>query len=234
MPTKLKSLSICLQNVLGDAIVQTVERLDELTLIVKPQAYAAAMHTLRDHPDCRFEQLIDLCGMDYSGYGEGAWEGARFAVVYPSAVGGAQSALAGARVLSRRRLAGAGFGGRHLAGGQLVSSARPSTCSASCSRASRPAPHPDRLWLHRPSVPQGFPAVRQRRDALRPDPAARDLPAGHDRAARNHAAHRARRKLRGSGARMARDPQLHDEIWLRPPCGLNVRCAHVSLRRNSL
>ena len=81
MPTKLESLSICLQKLLGEAIVQAVERLDELTLIVKPQAYAAAMHTLRDHSDCRFEQLIDLCGMDYSGYGEGAWEGARFAVV---------------------------------------------------------------------------------------------------------------------------------------------------------
>jgi len=81
MPTKLESFSICLQKLLGEAIVQTVERLDELTLIVRPQAYAAAMRTLRDHPDCRFEQLIDLCGMDYSDYGDGAWEGARFAVV---------------------------------------------------------------------------------------------------------------------------------------------------------
>ena len=81
MPAKLESLSVCLQNALGDTLVQTVERLDELTLIVKPQAYASAMATLRDHPDCRFEQLIDLCGMDYSSYGESAWEGARFAVV---------------------------------------------------------------------------------------------------------------------------------------------------------
>ena len=40
-----------------------------------------AMRTLRDHPDCRFEQLIDLCGLDYSDYGDGAWEGPRFAVV---------------------------------------------------------------------------------------------------------------------------------------------------------
>ena len=81
MPAKLESLSVCLQSVLGDALVQTVERLGELTLIVKPQAYAAAMRTLRDHPDSRFEQLVDLCGMDYSDYGDGAWEGARFAVV---------------------------------------------------------------------------------------------------------------------------------------------------------
>ena len=86
MSTKLESLSVCLQNALGDTIVQTIDRLGELTLVVKPQAYAAAMRTLRDHPDCRFEQLIDLCGMDYSEYGAGAGfnqggEGARFAVV---------------------------------------------------------------------------------------------------------------------------------------------------------
>jgi len=81
MSTKLESLFLCLQNLLGDALVQTVDRLGELTLIVKPQAYAAVMRILRDHPDCRFEQLVDLCGMDYSDYGDGAWEGARFAVV---------------------------------------------------------------------------------------------------------------------------------------------------------
>jgi NADH-quinone oxidoreductase subunit C len=86
MSTKLESLSIRLQDILGDALVQRIERLGELMLIVKPQAYVAAMRTLRDHPDCRFEQLIDLCGMDYSGYGDdgsgdSAWEGARFAVV---------------------------------------------------------------------------------------------------------------------------------------------------------
>lgn len=81
----LESLSISLKKVLGDALVQVGERLDELTLVVKPEAYASAMITLRDHPDCRFEQLIDLCGMDYSDYGNGVGlnqgGGARFAVV---------------------------------------------------------------------------------------------------------------------------------------------------------
>lgn len=81
MSAKPESLSICLQNLLGEALVQVVERSGEVTLIVKPQAYGAAMRTLRDHPDSRFEQLIDLCGMDYSDYGDGVWEGARFAVV---------------------------------------------------------------------------------------------------------------------------------------------------------
>ncbi len=81
MTATLESISICLKSILGDALVELVERLGELTIIVRPEAYASTMITLRDHPDCRFEQLIDLCGMDYSGYGAGAWEGPRFAVV---------------------------------------------------------------------------------------------------------------------------------------------------------
>jgi len=81
MTATRESLSACLQHVLGDALVQATERLGELTLIIKPQAYVSAMTALRDHPDCRFEQLIDLCGLDYSAYGDGVWEGARYAVV---------------------------------------------------------------------------------------------------------------------------------------------------------
>ena len=81
MPQTVEALSLSLETVLGDALVQSIVRLGELTLVVKPQHYESAMRTLRGHPDCRFEQLIDLCGMDYSGYGDGAWEGARFAVV---------------------------------------------------------------------------------------------------------------------------------------------------------
>ena len=81
MPQTVEALSLSLESVLGDALVQSFVRLGELTLVVKPQAYADAMRSLRDHPDCRFEQLIDLCGMDYADYGDGAWEGSRFAVV---------------------------------------------------------------------------------------------------------------------------------------------------------
>jgi NADH-quinone oxidoreductase subunit C len=56
-------------------------RLGEVTVEVAPQDYHAAALILRDAPGCRFEQLIDLCGVDYSAYGDGAWEGQRFAVV---------------------------------------------------------------------------------------------------------------------------------------------------------
>jgi NADH-quinone oxidoreductase subunit C len=81
MSQTLDTPALSLENALGDALVQSSVRLGELTLVIKPQHYEAAMRTLRDHPDCRFEQLIDLCGMDYSSYGDGAWEGPRFAVV---------------------------------------------------------------------------------------------------------------------------------------------------------
>jgi NADH-quinone oxidoreductase subunit C len=79
MPETVEALSLSLEKVLGDALLQSFVRLDELTLVVKPQHYEKAMRALRD--DGRFEQLIDLCGMDYSAYGDGLWEGARFAVV---------------------------------------------------------------------------------------------------------------------------------------------------------
>ncbi len=72
MPQTVEALSLSLENVLGEALVESFVRLDELTLVVKAQHYAAAMLALRDHPDCRFEQMIDLCGMDYSSYGAGS------------------------------------------------------------------------------------------------------------------------------------------------------------------
>jgi NADH-quinone oxidoreductase subunit C len=81
MPQTVEALSLSLENVLGDALAQSLVRLGELTLVVNPERYESAMRTLRDHPDCRFEQLIDLCGVDYRDYGDGAWEGPRFAVV---------------------------------------------------------------------------------------------------------------------------------------------------------
>ena len=57
-----------------------VER-EELTLTVDAADYLSVMQQLRDAPEFRFEQLIDLCGMDYSTYGDGRWEGPRFAAV---------------------------------------------------------------------------------------------------------------------------------------------------------
>jgi NADH-quinone oxidoreductase subunit C len=52
-----------------------------VTVLVTPDNYLAAAEVLRDAPGCRFEQLLDLCGVDYLGYGEGTWDGPRYAVV---------------------------------------------------------------------------------------------------------------------------------------------------------
>ena len=81
------SLSLCLQNALGSALVQTSTRLDEITIVVDAKDLVQTMRTLRDHDDCRFEQLIDLCGLDYSEYGDDVrvldhGHSTRFAVVY--------------------------------------------------------------------------------------------------------------------------------------------------------
>jgi len=65
-----------------DGLASTVQLArGEVTVTVSAKSYLEAMGRLRDHAACRFEQLIDLCGVDYSTYGEGRWENARFAVV---------------------------------------------------------------------------------------------------------------------------------------------------------
>jgi NADH-quinone oxidoreductase subunit C len=81
MTTKLETLEASLRAVLGEQIKGLTLALGELTLQVKSEDYLPVMRALRDHADLRFEELIDLCGVDYSTYGDGAWDGARFAVV---------------------------------------------------------------------------------------------------------------------------------------------------------
>src|SRR3569623_903866 len=81
MTTKLETLEASLRNALGAHLQELVVALEEITVCVKSSDYLSAMRVLRDHADLRFEELIDLCGVDYSTYGDGVWEGPRFAVV---------------------------------------------------------------------------------------------------------------------------------------------------------
>lgn len=53
----------------------------EVTVTVAAADYLGVMQTLRDAPEASFEQLVDLCGVDYTDYGDGRWDGARFAAV---------------------------------------------------------------------------------------------------------------------------------------------------------
>ena len=77
----LPSLQDALRGLLGDKVRSLEIARDELTLVVAAPDYLAAMQTLRDAPETKFEQMIDLCGVDYQDYGDGRWEGARFGVV---------------------------------------------------------------------------------------------------------------------------------------------------------
>ncbi|NBS57105.1 MAG: NADH-quinone oxidoreductase subunit C [Betaproteobacteria bacterium] len=81
MTPKLQRLHDALQTTLGGRIASLTEALGELTLVVKADDYRAAAQALRDTPALGFEELIDLCGVDYSTYGDRPLEGPRFAAV---------------------------------------------------------------------------------------------------------------------------------------------------------
>ena len=81
MTTKLQRLQDALKAALGARAASIVERLGEVTLEVKAADYLAVAKQLRDDESLRFEQLIDLCGVDYSTYGDRPWERERFAAV---------------------------------------------------------------------------------------------------------------------------------------------------------
>ena len=68
----IATLQSALQHVLGERIQKLELTLGELTLTVHDVDYLAVAMQLRDHPELAFEQLIDLCGMDYSAYKDGA------------------------------------------------------------------------------------------------------------------------------------------------------------------
>jgi len=81
MTPKLQRLHDALKGALGPWIESLEERLGELTLVVGAANYREAARALRDHPELRFEQCLDLCGVDYSTYGDRPWEKGRFAAV---------------------------------------------------------------------------------------------------------------------------------------------------------
>ena len=82
MTTRSAALVAALQAACGDRLAEITAALNEVTIVVKPAELLAVATTLRDAPGLGFEQLTDLCGVDYRDYGDGAWSGPRFAVVY--------------------------------------------------------------------------------------------------------------------------------------------------------
>ena len=77
-PEKLRDV---VSAALGEKARSVTLAYGEVTVEVSADKYLEAMQKLRNAPDCKFEMLVDLCGVDYSDYAEVGTEGPRFAVV---------------------------------------------------------------------------------------------------------------------------------------------------------
>jgi NADH-quinone oxidoreductase subunit C len=66
----------------SDALASVVTDRGEVTAVVKVDRLLPFLREMRDRPELRFDVLVDICGVDYQAYGDGAWEGPRFAAVY--------------------------------------------------------------------------------------------------------------------------------------------------------
>jgi NADH-quinone oxidoreductase subunit C len=82
MATRIEALVAALPAVLGDSLAGVTVANGEVTAVVGAADVEATLRVLRDRPELRFEMLVDLCGVDYSAYGDTVREGPRFAVVY--------------------------------------------------------------------------------------------------------------------------------------------------------
>jgi NADH-quinone oxidoreductase subunit C len=80
MSAKLERLCQKLKEVFGDRIGEPALSHGEISVMVLAANYRDVAVTLRDHPELKFEQLIDLSGIDYSAV-TGRAGGARFAAV---------------------------------------------------------------------------------------------------------------------------------------------------------
>ncbi len=81
MSLRLQTLSDKLKTTLGDKLIRLVEHVGELTVEINGADIVGVSLALRDVDGLKFEQLIDLCGVDYSDYNDGQWSGRRYAVI---------------------------------------------------------------------------------------------------------------------------------------------------------
>ena len=81
MSERLDRLQAALQASLGDKLKNQVRALGEITITVTAADYLGVALQLRDDPALKFEQLIDICGVDYAGYQNRPWDGLRYGVV---------------------------------------------------------------------------------------------------------------------------------------------------------
>ena len=81
MTQRLDKLQAALEAVLGSKIKTFKRERGEITLTVVAADYLAVATLLRDDPALKFEQLIDLCALDYSSWKDQPWDGPRYCVV---------------------------------------------------------------------------------------------------------------------------------------------------------
>jgi NADH-quinone oxidoreductase subunit C len=81
MTQKLDTLQAALEAALGAKLHKLVRERGEITVTVHASVYADAARILRDDASLQFEQLMDLCGVDYSDYKNLAWDGLRYCIV---------------------------------------------------------------------------------------------------------------------------------------------------------
>jgi NADH-quinone oxidoreductase subunit C len=79
--TRIEQLQSAVTETLGDRVQSIRAALGELTLEVHARHWLETHLLLRDIPTLAFDQLIDLCGVDYADYRQGEWQRERFAVV---------------------------------------------------------------------------------------------------------------------------------------------------------
>ncbi len=81
MSDRLNQLTANLERVLGQRVRSIEIALGEVTVTLNADTYYESALLLRDDPALAFEQLIDLCGVDYQGFRDDSWGGERFAAV---------------------------------------------------------------------------------------------------------------------------------------------------------
>ena len=81
MSDRLLQLQSHVERALGGRVQSITLALNELTVVLRADTYLESALILRDDPALGFEQLIDLCGIDYQDYQDGSYSGPRFAVV---------------------------------------------------------------------------------------------------------------------------------------------------------
>ena len=80
MAATAEDLARTVAETLGDAATRTIVALGEVTVVVPHDRLVDALRELRDRPACRFEVLVDVCGVDWSAHAGSEREGPRYAI----------------------------------------------------------------------------------------------------------------------------------------------------------